>query len=497
MEPLLKISNISKKFGNAVVLDNVSLELHKGHVLALVGENGAGKSTLMKILCGIYKRDSGKIYLNGNEIEIENIKDAEKYGISMIHQELNLIPSLSVYENMFLGREYTRKFRKIDWQRIKLESKNKLDELGMNINVNKVVRELSIGEQQMVEIARCLLMDSNILIMDEPTAALTEVESKKLFEVINMLKEKGKSIIYISHRMDEIFETCDDYTVLRDGKLISNGKIKDVTKDRLISMMVGRDIKDQFPREVINIEDEVLLKVQNLTLKGKFENINFEVRKGEVVGFSGLIGSGRTEVAKSIFGFYKKDDGKVFVDNKEISVNCPEDAIKNGIIYLSEDRKNEGLVLKLNVKENMTISSLNYVSNHIGSIRKKDENLLVKQMAEKLNIKFQSINQNISDLSGGNQQKIAIAKCLLTKPKLIILDEPTRGIDVGAKNEVYKLINDLKKQGIGVILISSDLPEVLNISDRIIVMHEGKIMGEIVHDDASEEKVMQMAVGGI
>jgi len=354
MEPLLKISNVNKKFGNAVVLDNVSLELHKGHVLALVGENGAGKSTLMKILCGIYKKDSGKICLNGKEIEIENIKDAEKYGISMIHQELNLIPSLSVYENIFLGREYTRKFKKIDWQRIKIESKNKLDELGMNINVNKVVRELSIGEQQMVEIARCLLMDSNILIMDEPTAALTEVESKKLFEVINMLKEKGKSIIYISHRMDEIFEICDDYTVLRDGKLISNGKIKDVTKDRLISMMVGRDIKDQFPREVINIEDEVLLKVQNLTLKGKFENINFEVRKGEVVGFSGLIGSGRTEVAKSIFGFYKRDDGKVFIDNKEISINCPEDAIRNGIIYLSEDRKNEGLVMKLNIRENMT-----------------------------------------------------------------------------------------------------------------------------------------------
>lgn len=497
MEPLLKISNISKKFGNAVVLDNVSLELNKGHVLALVGENGAGKSTLMKILCGIYKKDSGKIYLNGNEIEIENIKDAEKYGISMIHQELNLIPSLSVYENMFLGKEYMRKFRKIDWQRIKTESKNKLDELGMNININKIVRELSIGEQQMIEIARCLLMDSNILIMDEPTAALTEVESKKLFEVINMLKEKGKSIIYISHRMDEIFEICDDYTVLRDGKLISNGKIKDVTKDRLISMMVGRDIKDQFPREVINIENEVLLKVRDLTLRGKFENINFEVKKGEVVGFSGLIGSGRTEVAKAIFGFYKKDNGKIFIENKEISINCPEDAIKNGLIYLSEDRKNEGLVMKLNIKENMTISSLNYISSYLGTIRRKEENVLVKQMAEKLNIKFQTINQNISDLSGGNQQKIAIAKCLLTNPKLIIFDEPTRGIDVGAKNEVYKLINELKKQGIGIILISSDLPEVLNISDRIIVMHEGKMMGEIIHDDASEEKVMQMAVGGI
>ncbi|MGI1690511.1 sugar ABC transporter ATP-binding protein [Thermoanaerobacter uzonensis] len=495
MEPVLEMRNITKKFGNVKVLDNVSLTLHKGHVLALLGENGAGKSTLMKILCGIYEKDEGSIYIKGEEVNIRNVKDAEKYGIVMIHQELNLIPSLSVAENIFLGREYLKSFNAIDWKKIKQEAAKKLSELGMNINVNRLVKYLSVGEQQMVEIARSLLMDAEILVMDEPTAALTEAETKKLFEVIRSLKSEGRTIIYISHRMNEIFEICDDYIVLRDGRFISQGKINEVTRDELVTMMVGRELKEQYPRESVPLGEEIL-RVENLSVKGLFENINFTVRKGEVVGFAGLIGAGRTEVAKTIFGFYKKTSGKIYLENEELKINNPKDAIDNGIIYLSEDRKNDGLILKHTLKENMTLSALKSISDYIGTIYYSKEKYLVNQMIEKLNIKTSSINQKISKLSGGNQQKIAIAKCLLTNPKLIILDEPTRGIDVGAKNEIYKLINNLKKQGIGIILISSELPEVLNISDRIIVMHEGRITGEILHEEATEEKVMLKAVGG-
>jgi len=495
LEPVLEMRNITKKFGNVKVLDNVSLTLHKGHVLALLGENGAGKSTLMKILCGIYEKDEGSIYIKGEEVNIRNVKDAEKYGIVMIHQELNLIPSLSVAENIFLGREYLKSFNAIDWKKIKQEAAKKLSELGMNINVNRLVKYLSVGEQQMVEIARSLLMDAEILVMDEPTAALTEAETKKLFEVIRSLKSEGRTIIYISHRMNEIFEICDDYIVLRDGRFISQGKINEVTRDELVTMMVGRELKEQYPRESVPLGEEIL-RVENLSVKGLFENINFTVRKGEVVGFAGLIGAGRTEVAKTLFGFYKKTSGKIYLENEELKINNPKDAIDNGIIYLSEDRKNDGLILKHTLKENMTLSALKSISDYIGTIYYSKEKYLVSQMIEKLNIKTSSINQKISKLSGGNQQKIAIAKCLLTNPKLIILDEPTRGIDVGAKNEIYKLINNLKKQGIGIILISSELPEVLNISDRIIVMHEGRITGEILHEEATEEKVMLKAVGG-
>ncbi|MGB9680447.1 MAG: sugar ABC transporter ATP-binding protein [Thermoanaerobacteraceae bacterium] len=495
METILEMKNINKSFANVKVLEQVNLTLYKGHVLALLGENGAGKSTLMKILCGIYEKDSGEIYINGNKTSINSVKDAEKNGISMIHQELNLIPSLSVSENIFLGREYIKKFNSINWAKIKQESNRMLKELGMKINVNSLIKNLSVGEQQMVEIARSLLINAEIIVMDEPTAALTESETNTLFQVINKLKEEGKSIIYISHRINEIFKICDDFIVLRDGSLVSQGEIKDVNQDKLVTMMVGRTLKEQFPREIVHVGKEIL-RVENLSVKGIFNDINFEINEGEVVGFSGLIGAGRTEVAKAIFGFYKNKTGNIFVYNKLIKIENPNDAIKNGIIYLSEDRKNEGLILKHTVKENMTLSSLKSVSNYIGSIKHDKEKQTVNKMIKKLNIKTTSIDQKVFKLSGGNQQKIAIAKCLLTNPKLIILDEPTRGVDVGAKNEIYKLINDLKKQGIGIILISSDLPEILNISDRIIVMHEGKITGNIIHDEATEEKVMLKAVGG-
>ncbi|MBE3578673.1 sugar ABC transporter ATP-binding protein [Caldanaerobacter subterraneus] len=495
MEPILQMKGISKKFGNVKVLDNVDLTLYRGRVLALLGENGAGKSTLMKILCGIYEKDEGGIYLKGKKVNIRNVRDAEKYGIAMIHQELNLVPSLSIAENIFLGREYVRTFNSIDWKKIKQESAKILHELGMDLNVDRLVKHLSVGEQQMVEIARSLLMNAEILVMDEPTAALTEGETRRLFEVIKRLRKEGKSIIYISHRMNEIFEICDDYIVLRDGRLISQGEISEVTRDDLVKMMVGRELKEHFPYESSSPGEEIL-RVENLTVKGMFEKVSFVVRRGEVVGLAGLIGAGRTEVAKTIFGFYRKTSGKIYLGGEEVKINSPRDAIEKGIMYLSEDRRNEGLIIKHTLKENMTLSALKKISDYIGTINFSKERSIVNEMIQKLNIKSFSPNQKIFRLSGGNQQKVAIAKCLLTNPKLIILDEPTRGIDVGAKNEIYKLINDLKRQGIGIILISSELPEVLNISDRIIVMHEGKITGEISREEATEEKVMLKAVGG-
>lgn len=495
MEPILQMKGISKKFGNVKVLDNVDLTLYRGRVLALLGENGAGKSTLMKILCGIYEKDEGSIYLKGKKVNIRNVRDAEKYGIAMIHQELNLVPSLSIAENIFLGREYVRTFNSVDWKKIKQESAKILHELGMDLNVDRLVKHLSVGEQQMVEIARSLLMNAEILVMDEPTAALTEGETRRLFEVIKRLRKEGKSIIYISHRMNEIFEICDDYIVLRDGCLISQGEISEVTRDDLVKMMVGRELKEHFPYESSSPGEEIL-RVENLTVKGMFEKVSFVVRRGEVVGLAGLIGAGRTEVAKTIFGFYRKTSGKIYLGGEEVKINSPRDAIEKGIMYLSEDRRNEGLIIKHTLKENMTLSALKKISDYIGTINFSKERSIVNEMIQKLNIKSFSPNQKIFRLSGGNQQKVAIAKCLLTNPKLIILDEPTRGIDVGAKNEIYKLINDLKRQGIGIILISSELPEVLNISDRIIVMHEGKITGEISREEATEEKIMLKAVGG-
>ncbi len=495
MESILQMKGITKKFGNVKVLDNVDLTLYRGRVLALLGENGAGKSTLMKILCGIYEKDEGNIYLKGEKVNIRNVRDAEKYGITMIHQELNLVPSLSIAENIFLGREYVKTFNSIDWKKIKQESVKILHELGMDLNVDMLVKHLSVGEQQMVEIARSLLMNAEILVMDEPTAALTEGETRRLFEVIKRLRKEGRSIIYISHRMNEIFEICDDYIVLRDGRLISQGKISEVTRDDLVKMMVGRELKEHFPYEYSSPGEEIL-RVENLSVKGMFEKVSFVVRRGEVVGLAGLIGAGRTEVSKTIFGFYRKTSGKIYLEGKEVEIKSPRDAIEKGIMYLSEDRRNEGLIVKHTLKENMTLSALKKISDYIGTISFSKERSIVNEMIQKLNIKSFSPNQKVFRLSGGNQQKVAIAKCLLTNPKLIILDEPTRGIDVGAKNEIYKLINDLKRQGIGIILISSELPEVLNISDRIIVMHEGKITGEISREEATEEKVMLKAVGG-
>lgn len=492
--PMLKMVDVSKSFPGVKALDKVSLCAYGGEVTALMGENGAGKSTLMKILSGVYHKDEGDIFIEGEKANIRNIKEAEKYGVTIIHQELSVIPNLTVAENIFLGNEKYNKFTgRINKKLLQDRSKMFLKQIGCDINPNKLVRDINVGEMQMIEIAKALTKNSRIIIMDEPTTALTDVETKKLFEVIESLKQKGIAIIYISHRMEEIFKICDRVEVLRDGKYAGNELIKNLDEDKLIAMMVGRKIEDQFPYKDCKPK-EIMMEVSKLSLKGIVKDASFKVKAGEILGIAGLMGSGRTELAKTIFGEFKKSSGSIKVEGKEVNIKCPKDAINNGICYLSEDRKKEGCVLSMSVARNMTLSNLEKYENSLKMINKNLERKDVREYIEKIKIKTPNGNQLIKNLSGGNQQKVILAKWLLLSPKVLIVDEPTRGIDVGAKKEIYELLNELKSMGKAIIMISSDLPEVLGISDRIMVMSEGKIAGELSREEASQENIMKLAV---
>jgi ribose transport system ATP-binding protein len=488
------MENISKSFPGVKALDHVNLELYTGKVLALLGENGAGKSTLMKILSGVYTKDSGDIYFEGNKIDIHSPKYAQSLGIAIIHQELNLLPYLSIAENIFIGREFTKNMTgRIDWKKLYRESKKYLEQLGVTIDPRTLVKNLSVGEQQMVEIAKALSLDAKIIIMDEPTDALTNKETEKLFKVIRTLKQNGKAIVYISHRLKEIFEICDDVTVMRDGKYIGSANVKNIDQEKLIEMMVGRKLEDKFPRKILKPGKE-MIRVEHLSKKGVLKDVNLSVRSGEVVGLSGLMGAGRTELAKAIFGALKIDSGDIYLEGEKVKINNPKDAVSLGIAYVSEDRKMEGLILKLSVRHNMTLSALGQFST-AGQINANKESRQVEEYIKKLAIKTPSSLQRVKNLSGGNQQKVVLSKWMMINPKVLILDEPTRGVDVGAKVEIYELINKLKESGVAIIMISSEMPEVMGISDRIVVMHEGKITGEFTHDEVSQEKIMQSAVG--
>jgi ribose transport system ATP-binding protein len=494
--PILEMKTISKSFPGVKALENVSLKAYGGNVLALLGENGAGKSTLMKILSGVYKKDSGQILVEGNEVDIQGIKSAEKLGITIIHQELSVLPNLTVAENIFLGNEKFHKVsRRVNKAYTKELSKRFLEQIGSKLNPDTLVRNVSVGDMQMIEIAKALTKNSKIIIMDEPTTALTDVETKNLFEVIKKLKEKGLAVIYISHRLDEIFEICDYITVLRDGKHIGDVETNKVTKDQLITMMVGRKLEEQYPYKKEDTT-KTMLKVENLSLKGKVDNVSFEVKSGEILGISGLMGAGRTELAKTIFGEYKKSSGKIYIDSENVEINSPADAIKYGISYLSEDRKKEGLLLQMSVAQNMTLANLKTYQKGLKKINRKAEINDVEEYITKLSIKTPSQNQLIRNLSGGNQQKVILAKWLMLSPKVLIVDEPTRGIDVGAKKEIYDVLNELKRMGKAIIIISSDMPEIIGVSDRIIVMHEGKITGEVTREEANQENIMKYAIGG-
>lgn len=491
--PLLEMKGISKEFPGVKALENIDLTLDKGEVLALLGENGAGKSTLMKILSGIYGLDAGEILVDGQKADINNVSDATDLGISIIHQELNLIPDLCVYENIFLGREIVNPVtNRINKSALKEESKKLLKGLGMDINVNETVRNLSVAEQQMVEIAKVISMDCQIIIMDEPTDALMTNEVDRLFKVIRNLKSEDKGIIFISHKIDEIMEIADRVEVLRDGKLIGSKKTAETDADDLISMMVGRELKEKFPKLKMK-PGNIVMEVKGLNVPGMLKDISFNLRRSEVLGISGLVGAGRTELGKTLFGVYGHT-GEVLIDGSPVNVKSPGDAIKAGIVYLTEDRKEEGLFSDKSVAYNMTLAKLKDFTGWMDRVNKDEEEAEVKDYVTKIRVKTPSISQTVENLSGGNQQKVLLAKWLMTNPKVMILDEPTRGIDVGAKVEIYNLINRLKKDGIAVIMISSELPEILGISDRIIVMHRGRITGELEDKDATQEKIMHYAV---
>ncbi len=490
---VLEMKNITKTFPGVKALDRVNFSLQKGEVHALLGENGAGKSTLMKVLNGIHQRDEGEIILRGEPVEFEGTKEAQKAGLAIIHQELELIPYLNVAENIFLGRE-EKKGVFINYKKLYRKTEEVLEMLGVNIDPKARIKDLNIGSQQMVEIAKAVSQDADILVMDEPTSSLTSQEIEILFELIERLKKRDIAIVYISHRLEEVFEICDRVTVLRDGQFVGEVKTSETDEDELIKMMVGRTIEDRFPEMKFNAGEEIL-RVENLSVPNEIINASFSLHKGEILGIAGLMGSGRTELAKAIFGVFKEKSGSIYYRGNKLVIDSPADAIDNNIYYLSEDRKEEGLILGLSVAGNISISVLKTLLNASTFIDSPAEKKLAKKYIKDLNIKTPSEKQLVKNLSGGNQQKVVISKLLSTKPEVVIFDEPTRGIDVGAKREIYNLMQDLVDEGVAVILISSELPEVLNLSNRVLVMHEKEIMGELDAAEADQEAVMKLATG--
>lgn len=492
---ILEVENATISFPGVLALDKVNLKVKKGTVHALMGENGAGKSTLMKILIGIYHADSGSVKFRGEELKIENTYDALKKGISMIHQELSPVPYMTVAENIFLGREPVyAKTGIVNMHKMVNDVIALFERLEIKgINPKSKMKELSIANMQMVEIAKAISYDSDLIIMDEPTSAITEKEVEHLFEIIHSLKAKGISIIYITHKMDEVFKITDEVTVLRDGKFVGAEPASNLNKDKLIEMMVGRELKNVFPKEETEI-GEVILSVRNLTKQGQFKDVSFDLRRGEILGIAGLMGAGRTEVIQAVFGITKPDSGEIYIHGQKVEIKTPEDAIKNKMALLTEDRKQSGLFLTLSVKDNIIMASMSSFLRGI-FVNNKKANETCEAEKGKLAIRTPSINQRIQFLSGGNQQKVLISRWLLTDPDILILDEPTRGIDVGAKSEIHKLMSGLAKEGKGVIMVSSELPEVLGMSDRILVMHEGRLTGELSREEATQERVLEFATG--
>lgn len=490
---LLQMEHIRKIFPGVIALDDVQFELCQGKVHILLGENGAGKSTLMKILSGAYQKTAGRILLEGADIEIKSPGHAQAMGISIIYQELNLVPYLSAGENIFLGREPTIIPGVVDFGKLYVKAQMLLDGLGVEINAKTPVAELGIAQQQMVEVAKALSLDARILIMDEPTSSLTEQEIGQLFAAIRKLRDKGVAIVYISHRMEELFEIGDRVTVLRDGRYIGTHEISEISKDELIQMMVGRQLTQQYPKRSASMGEEVL-RVDNLTVKGKLNNISFSLRKGEVLGIAGLLGSGRTELARAIFGLERIESGSIYVKKKMRKIRSPQKAINLGLGFLTEDRKMQGLVMLLSVKENIALPSVARLSR-FGVMNTAEETEAAQRFVNDLRIKTPSLEQKVMFLSGGNQQKVVLSKWLCSHAEILIFDEPTRGVDIGAKVEIYELMNELTTKGVAIIMISSELPEILGMSDRILVMAQGTIAGQFLSEEANQEKILHCALG--
>lgn len=493
-EMILQMKGISKAFPGVQALSNVDFELNSGEVHALLGENGAGKSTLMKILTGIYRKDEGTISYQGEEIEVPDPKTAQRLGISIIHQELNLAPDLTVAQNIFIGREPKKGFNFfLDEKQLIKRTQKLFDRLNISLNPREKVENLSVAKQQMVEIAKALSFDSKVLVMDEPTAALTDAEIDSLFTMIKKLRSDGVGIIYISHRMEELKKITDRATVMRDGTYIGTVNTQDATIDQIISMMVGRQIYQNQNPEIKAVSKEKVLEVKNLTRGSTIKNVSFDLHKGEILGFAGLMGAGRTEVARAIFGADPIDSGEILINGQKVQIKSPFDAVQNGIGYLSEDRKQFGLMLEMDVKANVAIATMkNFLK--AGFMNGPKINQQAAAMVESLKIKTPSVNQLVKNLSGGNQQKVVIGKWLTKDSDILIFDEPTRGIDIGAKDEIYKLLNNLAEQGKSIIMISSELPEILRMSHRVIVMCEGRVTGELKNDETiSQESIMTLA----
>ncbi|MER2002188.1 MAG: sugar ABC transporter ATP-binding protein [Carnobacterium inhibens] len=490
----VKMTGIRKSFGSNSVLRGVDFAIHAGEVHALMGENGAGKSTLMNILTGLHKSDAGEISINGEKKHFDNPKEAEEHGVSFIHQEMNTWPEMTVLENLFIGKELKNKMGWIKTKDMRSLAEATFNDLGVHIDLDAEVKQLSVGQQQMIEIAKSLMTNAQVIIMDEPTAALTEREIDVLFKIIATLKQKKVAIIYISHRMEEIFKISDRITVMRDGVSIDTTLTKETTNDEVVRKMVGRDLEDYYPKKHSKIGNTVF-ETKGLTQENRFENISFTVKSGEIVGFSGLMGAGRTEIMRSLFGIDELDQGEVYLEGEKITIKNPSMAIEKGIGFLTENRKEEGLILDYSIRDNISLPSIDGFSKK-GLIDTHAETDFAQLLMERLHVKAEDQFDSVSSLSGGNQQKVVLAKWIGIGSKVLILDEPTRGVDVGAKREIYQLMNELADRGVAIIMVSSDLPEILGVSDRVIVIHEGHVAGELTKAEATEEKIMKLATGG-
>ena len=498
-EPLLRLTSISKRFPGVQALDNAGLEVLPGEIHALLGENGAGKSTLINILSGAHQPDSGTIELGGEKVTMASPHDAQRRGVVTIYQEFTLAPNMTIAENVFIGREPGSGVF-VDWRKMAAETRSITTQLGLQLRPMSIVRNLSVAEQQMVEIARALSMKSRLIVMDEPTSALSLSEVEKLFRIMRDLKAQGLSIIFVTHRLEEVMEICDRYTVLRDGRLVSSGSVADTTVDGIIRLMVGRQVNALFARRERVTPGDVALKVEGLTRRGNTQdqnatvlaNVSFEARRGEILGIAGLVGAGRTEMSRAVFGADPFDSGRIIIGNREVNIRSPRDAIRHGLGLVPEDRKQQALFLALAVRVNLSMAAHERIKRWGVFIDEAAERAMVEEYRKKLNIRMASQEQLIASLSGGNQQKVTLARWLALRPKVLIVDEPTRGIDIGAKVEVHQLLFDMAQSGIAIIAISSELPEVLAISDRIITMREGHITGEIRSEQANEEILMSM-----
>jgi rhamnose transport system ATP-binding protein len=490
-ETILRMTNISKSFSGVHALRGVQFDLYPGEVHALLGENGAGKSTLVKVMTGVHQPDSGEIYLNGAQVHFSDARQSRQAGIAAIYQELSLFPDLDVAENIFAGRQPTRAGGRIDWRKLYNQAGQLLASLGVHMNLKQKARSLSIAQQQMVEIARALSVNARILIMDEPTSSLTLNEVAELFRIVRHLREEGTGIVFISHRLEELFELADRVTVLRDGAYVDTRPMTGVTRDELIRLMVGRTITNLFPKQEVQA-GEVVLKVENLTCPGLFQNISFELHKGEILGMAGLIGAGRTDVARAIFGVEPPEIGTIQLEGKPIRITSPQQAIALGLAYVPEDRQLHGLIPPMNITENISLPILQEYTRR-GWLRNKRERSATFNAARQMEVRANNIFQKARELSGGNQQKVVLAKWLSTQPRILILDEPTRGIDVGTKAVIHALMSKLASEGMAILMISSELPEVLGMSDRIIVMHEGRMTASFTRAEATQEKIISAA----